>query len=185
MRNIIITMTLALGLFFQVAAEAGHHNETELDSLFTALKSARSVAEAEPLEFAIWQAWMKSGDGAKDSMMHLGVSALEVGNLSVALAAFDALVEEAPGFSEAWNKRATVYFMMGDYDSSVADIMQTLSLEPRHFGALSGLGMIFVNIGKKDAAIAAFEKALSIHPQLPGIAAFVEESRGEFQGKGI
>lgn len=172
-------------LFFSVSASAAAPDDARLDRLFERLQQADSHGQAKTIEAAIWQAWLQTGDEDLDRIMALGISAMRTGRLDVALIAFDALTERAPRCSEAWNKRATVHFMLGDYDSSVADIMKTLSLEPRHFGALSGLGMIYVNIGKKEAALAAFEKALSIHPHLTGLAEFVARERGQFPGKGI
>ncbi|MCG8510788.1 MAG: tetratricopeptide repeat protein [Rhodospirillales bacterium] len=172
-------------LFFAVSASAAAPDDARLDRLFERLQNAETQSQAEMIEAQIWRTWIETGDQELDQVMALGISAMRGGRMDVALMAFDTLTEKAPECAEAWNKRATVHFMLGDYESSVADIMKTLSLEPRHFGALSGLGMIYVNIGEKEAALAAFEKALSIHPYLTGLAEFIARERGEFRGKGI
>ena len=90
---------------------------------------------------------------------------------------------EQPEFAEAWNKRATVLYLMGDYQRSVADVEQTLALEPRHFGALAGLGLINLALDREVAALRAFEAALNIHPQQPGLRAKIKELRTRLGGK--
>lgn len=99
-----------------------------------------------------------------------------------AIGVFSSLIEKAPDFSEAWNKRATVYFLIGDLSLSVDDVARTLELEPRHFGALSGLGQIELLRGNPQAALRAFEGALAVHPNLPGIAALVMRLNDEVRG---
>jgi len=90
-----------------------------------------------------------------------------------------------PDFAEAWNKRATVYFLIDDYAASIADIRQTLALEPRHFGALAGLGMIFQAMDRKNDAIQVFERALEINPQLDKVREALEELKKETAGDDI
>jgi tetratricopeptide (TPR) repeat protein len=90
-----------------------------------------------------------------------------------------------PNFAEGWNKRATVYYMMGDFDASVADIQKTLTLEPRHFGALSGLGLIYDALDKPAAAVKVWQKALEINPHMQSIRHRIEEIQAEEKGKGI
>jgi tetratricopeptide (TPR) repeat protein len=99
-----------------------------------------------------------------------------------ALEYFDRLVEHAPGFAEGWNKRATVYYLMENYEASVLDIERTLELEPRHFGALSGLGMIYDAIGEPAAALRSFEAAVAINPHLDGARQRIEALRRELAG---
>ena len=101
--------------------------------------------------------------------MAVGVLSMRSGALKKALAAFDRIVAIDPNFAEGWNKRATIYYMMGRYTASVNDIQRALYLEPRHFGALSGLGLIFDAIGKGDAALMVWKQALAIHPNMPRI----------------
>ena len=104
------------------------------------------------------------------------------GDTRTARAAFDLLVTRAPNFAEAWNKRATLLYLLGDDDGSVADVRRTLVLEPRHFGALSGLGLINARHGRPEAALHSFEAALAIHPFLPGARANVEALRQRLKG---
>jgi tetratricopeptide (TPR) repeat protein len=115
--------------------------------------------------------------------MRRGIVHMGQGQATLALAAFDAIVQKAPSFAEGWNKRATIYFLMGDFDSSVADIERTLALEPRHFGALSGLGQIYLALDRKAAALRAFEGALAIDPHLSSVREVVEDLKKELGGK--
>ena len=95
------------------------------------------------------------------------------------------MVRAAPDFAEAWNKRATVHYLMGNFEASVADIRRTLALEPRHFGALSGMGLIYDAIGNQTAAMKVWEKALEIHPHLPGMKARIQELRAKAKGRAL
>lgn len=159
--------------------------DTSLDALFDLLKRAKTAAEAQTVEGAIWAAWMRSGDAEADGLMLLGAVAMEAGDAKTALAVFDKLVARRPDFAEAWNKRATVHYLRGDFPAAVADIQRTLALEPRHFGALSGLGLIYDALGKERSALRAFEAALRIHPRLPGARAYVEAIREKTAGLAI
>lgn len=104
------------------------------------------------------------------------------GDHETALDAFDDLVATAPNFAEAWNKRATVYYLMGRLDESVTDIQQTLELEPRHFGALSGLALIYDAVDQPEAAIRSLEAALEINPHLHGSRARIDQLREKLKG---
>jgi tetratricopeptide (TPR) repeat protein len=103
-------------------------------------------------------------------------------DLATARSHLDTLVALEPDFAEAWNKRATVYFYQGEYERSLADISRVLALEPRHFGALNGLGMIFERTGRKAEALEAFRNALAIHPQMPAIQQRVDMLSRELEG---
>ncbi|MFQ5902310.1 MAG: tetratricopeptide repeat protein [Candidatus Binatia bacterium] len=106
-------------------------------------------------------------------------------NYEEALVSFNKVVEADPDFAEGWNKRATVYYLMGEFVASVRDIERTLTLEPRHFGALSGLGLIYLALGEDRLALEAFEAALKVNPHLPGAQAHAEEVRWRLRGKRI
>ena len=88
---------------------------------------------------------------------------------------FSEVIQEVPAFAEGWNKRATVLYLIGAYQESIEDIRETLQREPRHFGALSGLGLIFLRQRQFGPAAAAFRDALAIHPHLPRIRAALEQ----------
>ncbi|MBT3360070.1 MAG: tetratricopeptide repeat protein [Rhodospirillales bacterium] len=172
MRRFQILAILIACLLVPLNAGAVHEREHRLDALFDLLKEAQTVADAQTIEVEIWKLWTVTGESELDSAMYSGIAAMRRGNLQRALNLFDQLTVDAPQFAEAWNKRATIHYMLGNHDASIADIMQTLTLEPRHFAALSGLGMIFANTGREEAALRAFERALKIHPHLPGAKAF-------------
>jgi tetratricopeptide (TPR) repeat protein len=140
-----------------------------LDALFRTLREARDAQAAQRAEHAIWQRWMESGDPQIDAQMLRGVQAMAQRDYRTAFAAFDAIVSAAPGFAEGWNKRATVRWLLGDHAASLRDIDRTLALEPRHFGALSGLGMIMRSMGEKQKALTAFKRALEVDPHLDSV----------------
>lgn len=162
------------------AADQTHPN---LDSLFDILKTSGAPAEVRAAESLIWLAWMEHDNAAFDAMMRDGTRAMNEGRLDIAVDLFTQLVEQAPDYSEAWNKRATVYFLKGELDNSAADVDRTLALEPRHFGALSGLGQIEMLRGNGEAAIEAFQGALDIHPYLPGLPELIESLEETVRGR--
>lgn len=141
-------------------------NAGELDKLFAKLKAANDPAEAQLLSTRIWQLWFQTENSAARHLMGQAQVARRTGQLEQALVALDQLVELAPGYAEAWNQRATIHFMLGRDAQSIRDIQQVLKLEPRHFGALSGLGLIHMRAENWRSAIASFERALALHPFL-------------------
>jgi len=158
-------------------------SSTDLDGLFAALRGARSAEQAAPVERAIWELWMHSDDPRVASAMARGVEAMNEGEYRKALAAFDGIVRSAPGFAEGWNKRATAHWLLGQYAMSLGDIERTLALEPRHFGALSGLAMIREKQGRIFDALDALEKIALIHPNLSGLGSRIAAlQRGVAQG---
>jgi tetratricopeptide (TPR) repeat protein len=184
MKSFLQWLATAATLTFAVPLQAGQ-NDPRLDGLFAALGDASSVEEAAPVEQEIWKVWLLSGSGTVDAQMLRGLQALSVEDNKTALAAFTKAVEAQPDFAEAWNKRATVYYLLGRYDASVIDIHKTLTLEPRHFGALSGLALINLALGREREALKAFEAALRIHPNMPGADTHIRDLREKIKGKGI
>lgn len=158
-------------------------DDPRLDDLFERLQHTPDPAEAHALEQRIWGVWLESENAAINRLMQQGVLALRGQHYPTALQAFDRLVEQAPEFAEGWNKRATVHYLMGDFQASVADIERTLELEPRHFGALSGLGLIYDAIDEPRAALRSFEAALRLNPHIEDTRDRVEELRRELQGR--
>jgi tetratricopeptide (TPR) repeat protein len=117
--------------------------------------------------------------------MSKGIEEMSRRDYEAAVDTFSEVIKLEPDLAEGWNKRATVYYLMGEYEASVRDIERTLALEPRHFGALSGLGFVYISLGDNRAAIEAFEAALEINPYLPGARARVEELRRRQRRKAI
>lgn len=152
-----------------------------LDKLFDELKNAKGPAEANGIAARIWQLWFLHPNGAVAHLMTRAQAARRAGLLNEAISELDKIVELAPNYAEGWNQRATVYFMMGRDAESVADIQQVLRIEPRHFGALAGLGLIHMRAENWKSAIASFERALKIHPYL-GEKAFIPGLKKKLEG---
>jgi tetratricopeptide (TPR) repeat protein len=172
-------MVLAAGL-----AGAGHADQKDprLEPLFEQLKSAPGEAEAKPLETQIWEIWGETPDADSRALFARGVEAMNQGDGRTARAAFDLLVTREPEFAEAWNKRATLLYLEGDDAASVADIRRTLALEPRHFGAWSGLALIYSRTQRPVDALHSLEAALTIYPNLPGGRERLRELKREAAG---
>ena len=150
---------------FTVSAD---QKDSRLEGLFRNLRNAAGMEEASALENQIWQIWMQHHNPAIQDSLAEGISAMRRRNYSEALKHFGLLTRIEPEFAEGWNKRATVLYLMGRYGESEADVYKTLLLEPRHFGALSGMGLI--RIARKDwgGAVDALESGLKIHPNMQG-----------------
>jgi tetratricopeptide (TPR) repeat protein len=153
-----------------------------LDRLFEALREAASPEIGRGVEQLIWSIWLTAGGDEADRLMALSVEAMNARDLATARRHLDVLIAIEPDYAEGWNKRATVFFMEGDFAASLADIRRTLELEPRHFGALSGLGMILERMDQKAGALKAFRDALAIHPQMPAVRSRVEALSAEVEG---
>jgi tetratricopeptide (TPR) repeat protein len=156
--------------------------DLRLEGLFARLQATSSRPEAQAAQQQIWQIWIECDDSLADRLMQGGIQAMASRQHGLALQYFDRLVERAPDFAEGWNKRATVHYLLDDYEASVLDIERTLELEPRHFGALSGLGMIYDAIGKPAAALRSFEAAVAINPHLDGTRQRIDTLRRQLRG---
>jgi tetratricopeptide (TPR) repeat protein len=156
--------------------------EAALHRLFESLREAASPELARGIEQVIWSIWLEAGGAEVDRLMALSVQAMNAQDYPAARSYLDKIVVLEPDFAEGWNKRATVHFLEGDYDRSLSDIRRVLLLEPRHFGALSGLGLILEQTGRKAEALEAFRRALDIHPQMPGIQMRAEALAREIEG---
>jgi tetratricopeptide (TPR) repeat protein len=142
--------------------------DPRLDGLFAALAAAPDAGTAEPIASEIWAIWAAAPDREAARAFEIAVTAMAARRWEVAGSALDRLVASHPQFAEAWNRRATLRWLTGDHAGSMHDIAATLELEPRHFGALSGMGLILMAAERDEAAIGAFERALELHPFLPG-----------------
>ena len=141
-----------------------------LDTLFDKLQSATDPFAVQALEQAIWEQWTMVPDMQQRQAMMRGIAEMQRQELKNALDIFSKLIEQAPDLSEAWNKRATVHWLLGDFPASLSDICETIKREPRHFGAYSGLGMIRAGMGENGRAVGAFELARKFNPHIAGIA---------------
>lgn len=155
---------VAMLLVLACGVKADQNNE-RLDVLFEELGSSPGIRLSAAIEEQIWTIWSQGPTEDATRQLRRGVRAMQQGELETALSLFDGLIDQQPGFAEAWNKRATLHYIRGDITQSMADIEQTLTLEPRHFGALAGLGSIFTRLQQPAAAIRAFEQVLDIYPQ--------------------
>jgi tetratricopeptide (TPR) repeat protein len=160
-------------------------DDPRLDQLFHALGEAKTAEIAEPIETEIWKVWTESGSATTTLLYERGAAVVEAGNLDLALELMTAVVQTDPHFAEGWNMRATVYVMREDYQSAIEDIEHTLMLEPRHFGALAGLGRIMEQLGNDRLALQAYEAALKINPALEEIQREADSLHLKLDGKRI
>ncbi len=126
-------------------------------------------------EHSVWQVWSRSGDPGVDRLFQRGVEEMNQGDADAAIETFSGIIQQKPDFAEGWNKRATLYYLIGEYGKSLADCEEVIRRNPLHFGALSGFGMIFIRLGKPEQALHYFQRALAVNPNLPQVEAAVEE----------
>ena len=157
----------------------------ELDTLFEALRTAPNRQSSVETANRIARLWLQSGSDTVDLLMSWATSAMDEEDYPLALDFLDRIVGLAPDYAEGWNRRATVYFMNDDYAHALADLERVLALEPRHFGALAGLGTILRDLGETDQAIAAYRQALAIDPYMEHVGEAIEELENETRGIGL
>jgi tetratricopeptide (TPR) repeat protein len=178
-----LVASFAPGLFGGPPVRADQ-DDPRLDRLFGRLNVIDDdKGEIARITAEIWSIWRQSGSPGLDMKMQEGQRFMKQGILHSALGNFDFIVRVRPDFAEGWHKRATVFYMIGDYASSIKDIEKTVSLEPRHFGAYAGLGLIYLKMGNEPAALRALEQALTINPHLAGTRATVDELRRKINGQ--
>jgi len=158
----------------QTLAEVGQM--ADLPALAATLRDADPVVRVTTQE-AMWQVWSRSGDDAIDQLFAVGVEQMRRGQLDGAVATFSQVIQRKPDFAEGWNKRATLYFMFGEYTKSLADCDEVVRRNPYHWGALSGYGMIYVELDQPARALEYFEKALAVNPNLSRLQDTIEELR--------
>jgi tetratricopeptide (TPR) repeat protein len=159
--------------------------EHNLDFLFGALKAAPDEETAKAVEQRIWALWMISRSDTANLLMTRVQKSIEEKDLDLAVTLLDAIVKIKPDYVEAWNRRATIHYMKHDYGRSIADIRQVLTLEPRHFGALTGLGLILQDIGDDKQALEVYRRALAVYPKLERIPDIVEKLKEKIEGRDI
>ena len=144
------------------------HDET-LDAAFEVLRTTEDKDEIRRFITKIWEIWLDSGQPEINELMDEGNRAMATGNTGAAIEAYGKVIEKRPDYAEGWNKRATAFYNAGDFKASIRDIEQTLALEKRHFGALSGLATIYYANGDKQSALKSFEALLDIYPYYPNL----------------
>ena len=180
MRILCLAFLIVFAASRPVAAD---QTDPRLDNLFQILQSSDEQLEIRAAENLIWTTWIAHEDSDNTRLMHIGIKAMADGRFDDAVEVYTALIDQAPDYAEAWNKRATVYFIQGKLALSAADVKQTLALEPRHFGALSGLGQIEMLRGNGDAALKAFESAVKVHPRLSGMQDLIRDLKQRVRGQ--
>lgn len=147
----------------------GDQKDPRLEELFADLKSKTDVYTAARLANEIWLIWFEHEDPLANSLMNRGLQQMESFSINAALETFDRLIALKPDFAEAWNRRATIYYQIGEYDASLRDIDEVLKLEPFHFGALSGRGLVYMGKQEYFMARGAFLTLLEVYPAMPGV----------------
>lgn len=156
-------------VFFVLALTPAAADQTDarLDELFATLQETKDTREIQSTENQIWAIWLEHANADVQQLMLVGTQRMNAGRYAEAMVVFNRLTEGFPGYAEGWNKRATLHYVLGNVDASIDDIEKTLALEPRHFGALSGLGMVYIQRKELSKAKQAFEELLEVHPNSP------------------
>jgi tetratricopeptide (TPR) repeat protein len=202
LRIAVVAVSAALGTAFVVPAMAQepgqwlrppknlshsvHPDQTyNLDTLFDALKIAPDDSSAKAIEERIWSVWMVSGSDTCNLLMSRVKAAAEDKDYDLAIKLLNAIITIKPDYVEAWNQRATIFYLKNDYGNALSDISEVLAREPRHFGALSGLGLILQDIGDDKHALEAYRKALAIDPHLEHLPDVVKTLSEKVEGRDI
>jgi tetratricopeptide (TPR) repeat protein len=159
----------------RAAAALGEVGRMEdVPALVQALRDRDGIVRALA-ENSLWGVWSHSGDPEVDALFELGVEQMNLRQGPAAVDIFTRIIEKKPEFAEGWNKRATVYFLMGEYDKSLRDCDEVMKRNPSHFGALAGYGQIYLRLGRPERALPYFERALAVNPNMDGVAQMIEE----------
>jgi tetratricopeptide (TPR) repeat protein len=156
-----------------------------LDFLFGALKLAPDETTAKAIEERIWTVWTASRSDTANLLMMRVKTAIEAKDLDLAVTLLDGIVKIRPDYIEGWNRRATIFYMKKDYGRAIADIRQVLKREPRHFGALAGLGLILQDIGDDKQALEVYRRALEVYPRMERIPDVVKTLQEKIEGRDI
>ena len=159
--------------------------DPRLEDLFRALKSEEDVFQANGIANRIWEIWYQHEDSQASGLMQRGIAQINSGDLYGALEIFNRLIALKPDFAEAWNRRATIYWQIGEFDASLKDIEEVLKLEPWHFGALSGRGLVYMDRGDYFLARSAFLTLLEVYPAMPGVRETIQQLEQVLQNGAI
>lgn len=177
-------MVLVLSTLLPVGAVEADQNDARLDGLFLIMQETEQLDVVTAAESQIWQIWLQHDNIQTQTRLAEGVAAIDRDPYK-ALLIFNALIDDAPDFAEIWNKRATLFYLFGEYGASARDIARTLELEPRHFGALSGLGLVYLAQDQLVKARSAFEAVLLVHPHSSGVRRNIEMIDRHMQRRAI
>jgi tetratricopeptide (TPR) repeat protein len=194
----LLTAALAAGWAVPATAQSGRRGEQaakppvsridrtrNLDFLFGALKLAPDETTAKAIEERIWTVWTASRSDTANLLMMRVKTAIEAKDLDLAVTLLDGIVKIRPDYIEGWNRRATIFYMKKDYGRAIADIRQVLKREPRHFGALAGLGLILQDIGDDKQALEVYRRALEVYPRMERIPDVVKTLQEKIEGRDI
>jgi len=156
-----------------------------LDFLFEALKLAPDDSSAKAIEQRIWAQWFVTKSDTATILMGRVKTAVDAKDLDLAIKLLDSLVKIRPDYVEAWNRRATIYYLKKDYGRAMADIREVLRREPRHFGAMSGLGLILQEVGDDKHALDIYRRALAVYPRLERVPDLVKTLTEKVEGRDI
>ncbi len=167
------------------AEEAALDRREKTDNLLDRLALTRDGREAKLVETMIWKQWVESGSPTGDLLLEYGATALNENDGEKASALLDALVETTPEFAEGWNKRATLNYYARRYEQALSDVNKALAIEPRHFAALSGRGLVLEALNRKAEALESYRLALAVYPSMEGLKDKVKELTLEVEGEPI
>lgn len=181
---LLLPLVVALAATGAPSARAQEAGQPSVEALLEELADP-GRSDWQRIEARILRAWSRSGSAAMDLLLTRGREALQAGDSAAAIEHLTALVDHAPDFAEGWNLRASAYYMAGQFGPALEDLGRALTLEPRHFGALAGLGVILEEMGMEARALEAYRAAAAIHPHLEGIAARIARLERRLGGEAI
>ena len=164
MRRLILSLAFIALAACGMQNRAPAHSDPQLDALFSQLEQAPDETASARVESQIWSHWADSGSPTVNILVERAAAAEGEGDAQLALRFLEQASDLAPTFAEPWNRRANLAYRAHDYSGAIAAIQETLKREPRHFGALAGLGLIYEELGQDRAALQAFRSALAVHP---------------------
>ncbi len=162
-----VQVLLAASTLLWATGAMADHTDSRLNPLFARLLMEQDLPTIRETENQIWEIWYEHPNADAERLLQLGIQRMNYNRFGEAMLIFSQLLESFPAFAEGWNKRATLHYLLGNFDESVADIERTLALEPRHFGALSGLGLVYMQREQMLKAKQAFESLIEVHPNSP------------------
>ncbi len=173
---------LVFCLFLPFGQATADQNDPRLNDLFNKLQRLEAGADVHRVVSAIWSVWLLGEDDTASRKLAVGNALFQQRKFDQALEVFDKVIADYPNFSEAWNKRATLYFVVGRLDESLRDVEKTISLEPRHFGALSGAAQIYMEQERWEDALQAYRQATRVNPHLPNGKQIISNLEDKLKG---